>query len=318
MPAYANLKILGLDENDSHNLNQQIQAEDSWTRQQAALNPNLSQDISERLAHDEDEMVRRSVATNPACPFSTLKILMEDRDPRVRQLAARNPSTPLLSLEELSQSQDDEWIRSGVAGNSATPAEVLKRLAKDENAGVRAAVAANKEAPPEIVALLAQDPDEDVSDAALENPAMPREALDEIEKRRADEIDSNVLIKKITELFSVLRAEGIFAIDIDGGGWAPNDHGLEIVYEELLDGGWQRKNTGACWTDTKWYVDEIGPDFSNANIYYSTLIDNSGPESIDENNALEIAKIIVEKANEVGLKVSWSGDTSAAISVRIE
>jgi len=130
-------------------------------------------------------------------------------------------------------------------------------------------------------------------------------------------------VSKLHALFASLRQDKIFAVDIRGGGWAPSDHGYEIVWEMIslkhLDefGVADFSDIPICWTDTGYYRQEtknFNPKgrmqraVTNVCIYFWA----SNPEK-----CREMASRIVEVAATHGLKAHWGGNIDFAITLTL-
>lgn len=126
---------------------------------------------------------------------------------------------------------------------------------------------------------------------------------------------------RIRQLFSDLRQGGVYAVDIDGGGWAPGDQGWEIALEsldrDLRDGLWKQRDCGACWTDTGWYRNEFGSAFVEAMVYFDTFDTRLEKKPQRESAAEEVAKRVVEEATRLGLGAQWNGKTNSAIRISV-
>ncbi len=127
---------------------------------------------------------------------------------------------------------------------------------------------------------------------------------------------------KIKQLFNNLIEKGIFAVNIDGSGWDPSDHGWEVADFMINDADWdklgitKKDQALVCYTDLKYYKNEaklMGSNgetqpVTNACIYYYGPTDSSKEK---------IAHQIVYESKEVGFSTGWDGDINKAVCVSI-
>lgn len=184
-----------------------------------AYNPNVPQDILEKLASDENVTIRRRVARNANLLPLLRRIAKEEKDKDVLVSLAKNPSIPLdvveilyergiiwekykkrllsneVPPEELAKSlnalpeelkelstSEDKYIREKVAENLNTPQDVLEKLSRDEEYNVRAGVAENSNTPILVLETLSKDEDRFVRSRVASNLNTPGLILEKLWK----------------------------------------------------------------------------------------------------------------------------------------
>lgn len=86
--------------------------DDKWVRTALALNPNLSEEITEMLADDEEVNVQRAIAMHEDLAQSVLEDLATSRDTLTRILVAINKNTPLSVLMNFFNDNNAEYAEA--------------------------------------------------------------------------------------------------------------------------------------------------------------------------------------------------------------
>ena len=134
-----------------------------------ASNPNIPENLAEKLAASDNWKIRRRLASNIGVSARILDILANDSVTGVRYNVAENKNASMAALTKLAHDPEDD-VRFGVLQNTTTLSfEIFSALAKDSNPDVRLEAACRKELTPELLDQLSNDADEYVRIAVVDN-----------------------------------------------------------------------------------------------------------------------------------------------------
>lgn len=141
-------------------------------------NPNCPSDILAKAANKliaaEDFWSLENIATNPNTDADTMYKIFNIKSGPARNRLAQNPNIPTELAKQLALS--DDWTKEQIAKNPGVGPEVLATLVKSK-IEVRKALARNPNTPPKTLMKLAKDRSDRVVSAVADNPNLPEEVF---------------------------------------------------------------------------------------------------------------------------------------------
>ena len=149
--------------------------EDWDYRSALALNPNLPDDILNKLLNDKNSDVYHKLLWNPRLPEPEVKKLVESLPNTFSSRITIFDETKPIIMERLSKYCNDPDTLENIAHNPNVSEEILDRLSNAEDINVRCVVALNPNISQKTIKYLLNDPDQYVRESLAANPTVSNE-----------------------------------------------------------------------------------------------------------------------------------------------